>query len=90
MLDFRNLLWYVVVLTGGVTYEKYNKRIVAWKHHSARGQPKKLQGDEGTPRLHGKASRGTRKKLHRRAERNIRKVPRLLERIHEPLRSSHL
>ena len=24
VLDFRNLLWYVVVLTGGVIYEKYN------------------------------------------------------------------
>ncbi len=24
------------MLTGGATYEKYNKRIVAWKHHSAR------------------------------------------------------
>ena len=28
MLDFRNLLWYVVVLTGGATYEKYDKRTV--------------------------------------------------------------
>ena len=24
VLDFCNLLWYVVVLTGGATYEKYN------------------------------------------------------------------
>ena len=24
VLDFRSLLWYVVVLTGGTTYEKYD------------------------------------------------------------------
>ena len=46
MLDFRNLLWYVVVLTGGATCEKYDKRTVARKYHSARGQPNKLEGEE--------------------------------------------
>ena len=30
------------------------------------------------------------KELHSRAERNIRKVPRLLERVYEPRRSSYL
>ena len=30
------------------------------------------------------------KKLHRRAKGNLRKVPRLLERVYEPRRSSHL
>ena len=63
---------------------------MARKHHSARGQSNQLEGDEGTSRLHGKASRRLRKELHGRAERNIRKVPRLLERVHEPRRSSHL
>ena len=58
MLDFLSLLWYVVVLTGGATYEKYDKRAMARKHHSARGQPNELQGDEGSARIHGKASRG--------------------------------
>ena len=88
--DFRNLLWYVVVLTGGTTYETYDKRTVTRKHRSARGQPNKLQGDEGTARLYGKASRGTRKELYGRAERNLRKVPRLLERVYEFGRDSHL
>ena len=63
---------------------------MARKHNTARGQPNKLAGDEGTPRLHGKASRGTRKELHGRAERNIREVPRLLERVYESRRSSHI
>jgi len=63
---------------GGTTYEKYDKRAMARKHHSARGQQKQLKGDEGTARIHGKASRGLGKDLHRRAEGNIRKVPRLL------------
>ena len=40
VLDFLSLLWYVVVLTGGTTYEKYDKRVMARKHHSARGQQK--------------------------------------------------
>ena len=34
MQDFLSLLWYVVVLTGGATYEKYDKRAMARKHHS--------------------------------------------------------
>ena len=32
VLDFLSLLWYVVVLTGGATYEKYDKRAMARKH----------------------------------------------------------
>ena len=63
---------------------------MARKHNSARGQPNELKGDEGTPRLHGKASRGLGKEFHGRAERNIRKVPRLLERVYELFRKSHL
>ena len=59
------------------------------KHNFARGQPNELKGDEGTPRIHGKTSRGLEKKLHGRAERNIRKVPRLLKRVYEPRRDSH-
>ncbi len=75
VLDFLNLLWYVVVLTGGTTYEKNDKRAMARKHNTTRGQPNKLEGDEGTPRLYVKASRGTRKELHGQAEGNIRKIP---------------
>ena len=56
---------------GGTTYEKYDKRTMARKYHSTRGQPNQLATNERTPRLHGKASRGTRKELHGRAERNI-------------------
>ena len=63
---------------------------MARKHNSSRGQPNKLKGDEGTPRLYGKASRELGKELYRRAERNIREVPQLLERVHESCRSSHL
>ena len=63
---------------------------MARKHNTARGQPNKLKGDEGTPRLHGKASRGIGKEFHGRAERNIREIPRLLERIYEPRRSSYI
>ena len=37
VLDFLSFLWYVVVLTGGATYEMYDKRTVARKHRSARG-----------------------------------------------------
>ena len=79
MLDFLSLLWYVVVLTGGATHEQPDKRTVARKHNTTRGQPNKLKGDEGTPRLYGKTSRGLGKEFHGRAERNIREVPRLLE-----------
>ena len=44
VLDFLSLLWYVVVvLTGGTTYEKHDKRAMARKHHTARGQQKKTK-----------------------------------------------
>jgi len=90
VLDFLSLLWYVVVLTGGTTYEKYDKRAMARKHHSARGQQKQLKGDEGAARIHGKASRGLGKDLHRRVEGDLRKISRLLGRVRKPRRSSHL
>ena len=54
-------------------HEKYDKRVMARKHHSARGQPNELKGDEGTPWLYGKASRGLGKDLHRRAEKIFEK-----------------
>ena len=63
---------------------------MSWKHNTTRGQPNQFKGDEGTARLYGKASRGIGKGFHGRAERNIREVPRLLERVHEPCRGSHL
>ena len=56
VLDPLSLLWYVVVLTGGTTYEKHDKRTLARKHNSAGGQQKQLEGDEGATRIHGKAS----------------------------------
>ena len=40
-------------------------RIVARQHHTARGQPDELKGDERTSRLHSKASRGLGEKLYR-------------------------
>ena len=49
------------------------------KYHTAIGQSDKLKGDERAPWVYGAASRGSRKELHGRAERNLRKVPRLLE-----------
>ena len=75
MLDFLLFLWYCVVLTGGTAHEKYDKRTVARKHNSSRGQQKQLARDEGTPRINGKASRGLGKDFYRRAEGNIRKIP---------------
>lgn len=56
------------MLTGGATYEKYDKRAIARKHHSTRGQPNKLEGDEGASRIHVKASRGLGKELHGRSK----------------------
>ena len=64
VLDLLFLMWYVVVLTGGATHEKYDKRVMARKHHSARGQQKQLEGDEGATWIHGKASQGLGKDLH--------------------------
>ena len=78
-LDFRHLLWYCVVLTGGAYYGKHYKRAVAWQHRTARGQSNELKGNERTPWVHVKASRGLGEKLHGRAEGDLRKVPRLLE-----------
>ena len=48
---------------------------MARKHHSRGEQQKHLEGDEGTTRTHGKASRGLGENLHRRAEGNLRKIP---------------
>ena len=83
-LDFAKVMWYCVVLIGGATNVKHNQRTMARQHHTARGQPNKLEGDERAPWLHSKASRGLGEKLYRRAERNLREVPRLLERIRKP------
>ena len=38
VLDFLSFLWYVVVLTGGATHEQPDKRTMARKHYTARGQ----------------------------------------------------
>ena len=84
MLDFSVLLWYCVVLTGGATNGKHNQRTVARQYHTARGQQNQLKGDERAPWVYGTSSRRPRKDLYLGTERNLREVPRLLERIHEP------
>ena len=63
---------------------------MARKHCTARRQQDEFKRDERASRIHGKASRGLEKELHGRAEGNIREVPRLLERVHEFGRISHL
>ena len=83
-------MWYCVALTGGATDGKHNKRTVARQHHTARGQSDKLKGDERAPWVHGTASRGLGEKLHGRAEGDLRKVPRLLERVRKSIGSSHI
>ena len=50
-----SLLWYVVVLTGGTIYEKYDKRAMARKHHSARGQQTDHTRNEATAGIHQSA-----------------------------------
>ena len=57
-------MWYCVVLTGGATNGKHNKRTVARKHNTARGQSDELKGDERTPWVYGAASRRPRKDFH--------------------------
>ena len=37
-LDFLSLLWYCCMLTGGMFYEKYDKRAMVRKHYATRGQ----------------------------------------------------
>ena len=74
-------MWYCVVLTGGTTDGKHNKRTVARQHHTARGQQDEFAGNERTPRVYGAASRGLGEKLHGRAKRDFREVSRLLERV---------
>ena len=74
-------MWYCVVLTGGATNGKHNQRTVARQYHTARGQQNELQGDERASRVHGATPRRPRKDLHRGTKRDIRKVPRLLERV---------
>ena len=71
-----HLLRYCCVLTGDADDEKYDKRTVA-RYHSVRGQQKQLEGDEGATRIYCKTSRGLSKYLHRRAEGDLLKVPRL-------------
>ena len=36
-LDFAKVMWYCVVLTGGITNGKHIKRTVSRKYHIARG-----------------------------------------------------
>ena len=57
---------YVVLCcaTGGNKNER-NKRTVARKHNTARGQQNELERDERTARLYGKTSRGLGENLHR-------------------------
>ena len=62
-------------VNGGKAHEKHDKRAMARECSSARGKQKQLIGDEGTARIHGKASRGLGKDLHRRVEEDLRKVP---------------
>ena len=81
MLDFSVLLWYCVVLTGGATNGKHNQRTVARQYHTARGQQNQLKGDERAPWVYGTSSRRPRKDLYLGTERNLREVPRLLERV---------
>ena len=54
-LDFAEVLWYCVVLTGGATNGKHNKGTVAWQHYTTRGQQNELEGDERTPWVYGTA-----------------------------------
>ena len=63
-LDFLSLLWYCVVLTGGATNGKHNKRTVARQYHTRGGQSDELKGDERAPWVHGEASRGLGEKLY--------------------------
>ena len=63
-LDFAEVMWYCVVLTGGATNGKHNKRTVARQHHTARGRPNKLEGDERASRVYGATSRRPRENLH--------------------------
>ena len=44
-LDFAEVMWYCVVLTGGATNGKHNKRTVARQHHTRGGQQNQLKGD---------------------------------------------
>ena len=43
------------MLTGGATNGKHNKRTVARKHNTARGQQNQLKGDKRTSRVYGTA-----------------------------------
>ena len=63
-MDFAEVMWYCVVLTGGAVYGKHNLRAVARQHNTARGQSDELKGDERAPWVHGKASRGLGEKLY--------------------------
>ena len=44
---------------------------MAREYHTARGQQNELEGDERTPRIYGKASRGLGKDIHRRTKGNL-------------------
>ena len=45
-------MWYCVVLTGGATNGKHNKRTVARQYHTRGGQQNEFEGNERTTRVH--------------------------------------
>ena len=63
-LDFAEIMWYCVVLTGGATNGKHNQRTVARQYHTARGQQNELGGDESAAWVYGAASRRSRENLY--------------------------
>ena len=50
-------MWYCVVLTGGATDEKHNKRTVARKHSTRGRLQSAVARDEAANGIHGSASR---------------------------------
>ena len=71
-LDFAEVMWYYVVLTGGATNGKHNQRTVARQYHTSRGQQNKLKGDERAPWVYGAASRGLGEEFQGRAKGDLR------------------
>ena len=60
---------------------------MARQYHTARRQPNQAERNERTSRVYGATSRRPREDLHRRAEGDLREVPRLLERVRKSIRS---
>ena len=55
-LDFEEVMWYCVVLTGGTTDGKHNKRTMAWKHSTRGRLQSAVARDEAADGIHGSAS----------------------------------